>query len=340
MQRHHLDRETQLRAIGMIQGGMNIRDVAEAVHSTKSTIGRLWQRFEETGDVRERHTGPTRATQPVHDRFIRLQAVRNPNVTASQLRSELQNVHDITVTAQTIRNRLHENTLHSRRPIRVPVLSRGNRTTRLRWAEEHQNWQEQDWAHILFTDESRFGLRPDSRRIRVWRRPGNASRLETIHEVDRYQGGTLMIWAGVSLGFRTDLVLVEGFLTANQYRDNILEPIVRPHAARIGENFILMHDNARPHVARTVRHFLEQHNIEVLPWPAQSPDLNPIEHVWDMLKRRVLNQGLVFQTREELFNCLQEQWQQIDQNDIDNFIRSMPNRCRAVINNRGGHTLY
>lgn len=58
--------ETQLRAIGMKQGGMNIR-VVEAVHSSKSSVGLIWQRFQESGDVREIHTGPKRATQPVHD---------------------------------------------------------------------------------------------------------------------------------------------------------------------------------------------------------------------------------------------------------------------------------
>lgn len=114
--------------ICMIQDGMNIR-----------TVGLLWQRYQQTGDIRERHTGSTRATQPVYDMLARLQALRNPNVTASQLRSGLQNIHRINVSTQTVRNRLHEGNLYARRPIGVSVLSRGNRT-RLEWAEEHQIW--------------------------------------------------------------------------------------------------------------------------------------------------------------------------------------------------------
>lgn len=340
MERVHLSRDIQLRAVGMIQGGMTIRDVAAAVNSSKSTIGRLWQRYQETGDVKERHRGPTRKTNAIQDRFLRINCLRNRNLTANQLKAQLQNVHQVVVSGQTVRNRLHEVDLHARRPIKVPVLSRGNRARRLEWAEEHINWQQQDWARVLFTDESRFGLRPDSRRIRVWRRPGNENRLRTVQEVDRYQGGTIMVWAGIGIGRRTELVFVEGSLTANVYRDMILQPVILPEAEQIGGQFLFMQDNARPHVARIVRDFLQEHNIAVLPWPAQSPDLNPIEHVWDMLGKRVLDQGIVFQTREELSNCLQYQWGQIDQNEIDNLIRSMPNRCRAVINSRGGHTLY
>lgn len=84
-----------------------------------------------------------------------------------------------------------------------------------------------------------------------------------------------------------------------------------------------MHENACAHVARTVGNLLDDLNIAVLPWPVQSPDLNPIEHMSDMLQRRLLNQGMVFQTKGELSNCLLDQWHQIDQNATNNLIISM-----------------
>lgn len=77
-----------------------------------------------------------------------------------------------------------------------------------------------------------------------------------------------------------------------------------------------------------------------LPWPAQSPDLNPIEHAWDMLQRRVLRENPQFQNQEELFAALNAVWIAIPQEDLDHLILSMSRRCRAVINSRGGHTRY
>lgn len=329
-----------MRAIGHLEGGARQIDVARELGTTQSVISRLLARYRDHGDVSERHTGRTRATTSRQDRFLELTARRESNITAPELQIRLQRAYQVSVSADTVRRRLHEANLRSRRPVRVVNLSRGNREARYSWAQQHVGWSNDDWANVLFSDESRFGIYPDSRRTRVWREPGNRARLNNLQPTHSYQGGTIMVWGGISLGGRTDLVFLERFMTGALYLDVILQPIVVPYAATQGPSFILMHDNARPHTSRAVRNFLEESNIRVLQWPSQSPDLNPIEHAWDMLQRRVLSIGAPRDNRRNLFSALSEAWRAIPQEDLDNLILSMPRRCQAVLNERGGQTLY
>ena len=100
-----------------------------------------------------------------------------------------------------------------------------------------------------------------------------------------------------------------------------------------------MHDNARPHVARICRQFLNRNNLNVLPWPAVSPDMNPIEHICDYLGKKVRTRGNVHNVRD-LENTLIQEWNNIPNVVIRRYVRSMRGRLAACINSRGGHTRY
>jgi len=103
---------------------------------------------------------------------------------------------------------------------------------------------------------------------------------------------------------------------------------------------MLQQDNARPHVARVVREFLEENEVYALPWPANSPDLNPIEHVWDEMERRLRRLPRQPTSLQELRVSLVQVWQEIPQTFLANLTSSMRRRCRAVMDANGGHTRY
>jgi hypothetical protein len=91
-----------------------------------------------------------------------------------------------------------------------------------------------------------------------------------------------MVWGGITL-----LVVVAGNLTGMRYRDEIVQPYVIPFIQAQANNVTFQQDNVRPPVARVVRDYLTQQNVDLLPWPAVSPDLSPIEHIWNEMERRL-----------------------------------------------------
>ncbi|GBO17963.1 Transposable element Tc1 transposase [Araneus ventricosus] len=183
---------------------------------------------------------------------------------------------------------------------------------------------------LVFTDESLFNIQNDSRRAVVWRESGSRYREPNIVERDHYRGGGLLVWEGIAANGRNDLyVFAEGSVTTVRYRDEILHPLVRPFIAAMDTDAIFMDDNAHPHRARLVGSYLESEPIPQMAWPARSPGLNPMEHVSDVLSRRIAGRS-VRQAPSTKFS----------KQAINDTIASMPRRCQACISARGYHTRY
>ncbi|GFU93306.1 transposable element Tcb1 transposase [Trichonephila clavipes] len=133
-----------------------------------------------------------------------------------------------------------------------------------------------------------------------------------------------MVWAEISLGYRTDLhIFKRDSVTAVQYRDEVLEPIVRLYAAGIGPTFVLMDNNARPHRADIIDDYLESEGIARMAWTAYLSDLNPIENLWDTLGRAVSSRFPPPATLIELETALQEEWRLLNSAVVGHLIESM-----------------
>ncbi|GFT60394.1 transposable element Tcb2 transposase [Trichonephila clavipes] len=341
-QQRDLPESMAWRVIGRLESGQTQRGVADAVGVARSVVARLWNRLQETGNVRRRPgAGRPRATTSTDDRYIQLTARRNRTENATQLQRQLLLATGRRVSSQTVRNRLHEGGLYARRPMVCIPLTPHPRAARRRWAAEHRDWEQHDWSQVLFIDESRFSLECDTRRVLVWRDRGIRNNPAFVRERSQYRRAGWMVWGGISIGGRTDLHIIRnGTLTGRRYADEILRPHVIPYAGAIGDSFVFQDDNARPHRARLVENMLEAETIQRMELPACSPDLNPIEHVWDMLRRRFAARPRPPATVRDLQIALREEWNSIPQSLIDNFIASMANRCAAVLAVRGDHTPY
>ena len=150
-----------------------------------------------------------------------------------------------------------------------------------------------------------------------------------------------MVWGAFSRHHKTALHIFRRNVTGESYRDDVLQPIVEPFFQAHQDLDIFQHDNARPHRARVAADFLQQANIEVMSWPALSPDMSPIEHAWDELGRHIRSRsGPAPATLEELADTLTREWNAIPQETFSNLVLSMRRRCNACIAAAGGHTRY
>ncbi|GFT59095.1 transposable element Tcb1 transposase [Trichonephila clavipes] len=216
-----------------------------------------------------------------------------------------------------------------------------HRTARLQWCREHRNWTEQDWACVLFSDESRFSLSSDCRRQLIWRESGTAYRPENIQEKDRYPTCSIMVWAGIMINGRTRLhVVANGTMTGQRYIDEGLLHHVRLFCGAVDDKFVFMDDNATCHRTLAVQDCLDSEGIQRLVWPARSPHLNPIENVWGALGRQVDGRNYPPTNKNTLIPALPVEWDKLPQQLLDNVVQSMVRRVECCITLHGGHIPY
>ncbi|GFW68545.1 transposable element Tc1 transposase [Trichonephila clavipes] len=192
--RHHIDDFMRDRIIGKIEERQKITDVVREFDIAHSVVSRLRQIY-----------------RPIS-------AKRNRRTTAQQVANQLLAASGKKISRKIVARRLKGGGLYARRPVVCVPLTRQHRTARLQWCREHHNWTEQDWACVLFSDESRFSLSSDCRRQLIWRESGTAYRPENIQEKDRYPKCSIMVWAGIMINGRTRLhVVANGTMTGQRY---------------------------------------------------------------------------------------------------------------------------
>ncbi|GFT80643.1 transposable element Tcb2 transposase [Trichonephila clavipes] len=162
-----------------------------------------------------------------------------------------------------------------------------------------------------------------------------------IKERHRYGGPGALVWGGIMLNGRNEPHIFDrGSVIGDRYCEEVLLPHVRLFRGAIDPDFIFMDDNARPHRTFAVEELLESEDITRMDWPAYSPDLHPIEHVWDDLGRRIAARLHHPENTQQLKQMLIEEWVLLPQKMLHQLVLSMRRRCEATIAVRGEHIPY
>ncbi|GFV33239.1 transposable element Tcb1 transposase [Trichonephila clavipes] len=270
---------------------------------------RVWKQWtDEHRTTRKTGSGRRKVTSARDDRHLLSMAVDNRKASSRQLAARRFTATGVLMSASSIRPRLLQRGLSARVPLyRIPLMANHQRL-RLQWAREHRAWQA-DWHQVVFSDESHFNLWDHDGHIRIRRYAGERCLPECV--IGRHSCLTLgvMVWSAISYHGRFNLLISTATGRSVKYYSPKSFPFFKAS---------LEQDNARPHVAKTVRDFCSAQHMQLLPWPAYSLDMSHIEHMWDLVTRRLTRDLRPAASKDELLQRIQAIWTSLPQADIQN----------------------
>lgn len=306
--------------------GWTQQKIANSIKCTQAAVCKTLIRYKEEGQITNRDGRGRKALFDITNSGSNLltKTIRNNRTyNALQLQNELKTSCNINLSYNTIRRlrrKLGFRPVHFRRR---PKFGENTRRKRLQYALDNMD---EDWKNIIFTDESWFIIGNDHKI--VWKQPQE----EPIEAEVKQHPDKVMIWGGIWWDGRTKLCIIDGNVDGEKYREILYNYILRPHLNEDEKQ--VLQDGARAHTAEETLEFCDEHDISIKQNPPSSPELNPIEKVWNWMKDEVnkINPS----TKEELITVLQQVWDSIPQNIIQAFISHNNTVVNDLIASNGG----
>lgn len=318
--------------------GLTERAIAAKLSVSQASVHKCIARHAATGQysAKKRSKRP-RVTTKQTDSMIHRLAKSTPTITAAAIASQLP--PDNPPSIRTIQRRLSKDfKLKSYRPACKPLLSAKNKTDRLTFCRQYQHWTKTDWHKVMFSDESTV-CQFYNYNTRVRRPVGQRYNIKYTTASVKHPK-TVMFWGSMSAKGRGALWLMPAGTTINSKVYLTILQDKLPVWMRLHDCTVFQQDGAPCHTARIVKQWLTSENIILLnPWPGSSPDLNPIEHLWSIVKKKV--NALNPTSQEDLIDKLMLVWvQSVTPEYCLSLVESMPSRIRAVLEAKGNVTKY
>ncbi len=221
-------------------------------------------------------------------------------------------------------------------PCVKPLLNNRQCQKRLAWAKDKKDWTAAEWSKVMFSDESKFSF--GNQGPRVWRKRGEAQNPRCLRSSVKFPQ-SVMVWGAMSSAGVGPLCFLRSKVNTAVYQE-VLEHFMLPAADQLygDADFIFQQDLVPAHSAKATSTWFKDHGIPVLNWPANSPDLNPIENLWGIVKRKMRYARP--NNAEELKATIRATWALITPEQCHRLIDSMPRRIAAVIQAKGAPTKY
>jgi len=261
---------------------------------------------------------------------------------AVQVTRSLRAITNQSLSPQTTRNYLKQSGWKAVVKKKCPLLTKHHQNNWLDFATTHLHWTPADWAVVIWSDETKVNRLTSDRCEWVYKKAGDGLSDRLVKGTQKFGGGSLMIWGCMTWDGPGYATKIDGRMDAELYCQ-ILEEELQESLAYYGktvEDVIFQQDNDPKHTSKKAQTWFKDHGFEVLKWPAQSPDLNPIEHLWSHLKRKLAEYEEPPKGIQELWEWVEAEWEKIRVETCRGLIESMPRRVRAVYEAKGGYTKY
>ena len=318
---------------------MALREISRKLNIAYTTIQNFVARrlkHEDTG--REQGSGrfPNLSFSQTNE-LIDLKEANNltsPAKLAGKLKEKLK----IAVCGRTVRRYLKSAGYCAGKLACKPMLTKVQIERRRKICTEWSFKSDEYWNNVIFSDETKFNLKNSDGQQYVWKKPSERLLEKNICKTYKFGGGNVMFWGCFSRLGIGHLSVIRGKMDRYDYV-NILRSKLTRSATKMGlENYKFQQDNDPKHTSGYTKEFFARNNVEVVDWPSQSPDLNPIENLWAFIKRSM--QGLTFTKEQDLIDYVFRVWNEVMPELCKKLVDSMNNRITAVLRAKGGYTKY
>lgn len=261
---------------------------------------------------------------------------------AVQVTKVLRNVINQPISVQTVHRHLKLAGVRAVVKRKRPFLKKRHQKERLDFAESHKEWTLEDWMRVFWSDEVKINRLGSDGRKWILKEVGEKLNDRLVEGTQKFGGGNVMMWGCMGwdgVGYATR---IEGKMDAQLYV-SILEDELQDslhYYDKSSTDIIFQQDNDSKHTSKLAQKWFQDHDFTVMKWPAQSPDLNPIEHLWSHLKRRLVEYDEPPHSLHELWERAEKEWEKIDKSVCQGFIESMPRCIAAVLKAKGEYTKY
>lgn len=320
--------------------GKSLRAIGEIVGRSHSTVQHIIDNWKYEGTLKDKPgRGRKRILSESDERLIVRKVRNNPKVSVPKLTAEVSKDINRSVSTETVRRVLRKSNLHGRVARRKPFISAVNQKKRLEFAKAYVNKPPEFWNQVIFTDETKINCFGSDGRQIVWREPNTEFKFKNLKPTVKHGGGSVLLWGCMAASGTGNLEFIDRIMDKMLYMD-ILKRNLNQSAQKLGlsSGYWFQQDNDPKHTAHVVREWLLYNVPKQLKTPPQSPDMNPIENLWDEIKRRLKDTNT--SNKNELKKKIKETWEKIPASCTKKLVDSMPHRLQAVIDAKGGHTKY